>query len=398
VSRAAQLPDISHCKRTPPIELAHPAAPGPPEALVHHHDRMKAAAPLPAAEPSRLWVRLAWAWGAFWLLMLSAGVIEYLRVGGRQLWEPLLDYATAALVTTAIALLQLRHAPRLDGLLDQPLRWFLRLWAWLPLLALAYVAALYGLRHAARALIGEPYRHGPWGEVLLYESIKFAIFYTLFSGVHFGLRSYRAWAAERVRTEHQARLAEQAQLAQLTQQLQPHFLFNALNTVSALIHTDPDLADTLLTRLATLLRAATDAGQRPEQPLADELVLLEAYADIMTRRFADRASVHWQVDADARACAVPTLGLQPLLENCFRHVVEQRRAPTRIVVRARRSAGVLCIEVEDDGDAQPAPPVFGVGLGNLQRRLRALHGARAGVTLHARPGGGMTVRVELPCA
>ena len=193
--------------------------------------------------------------------------------------------------------------------------------------------------------IRSPARHfGPdrRSEVLAYEAAKFTLFYALFGGIQFGVRSYRAWATERLRAEQQARLAQQAQLAQLTQQLQPHFLFNALNTVSSLIHTDPDLADALLMRLATLLRAATDASHRPEQPLSDELALLHAYADIMTQRFADRVEIRWEVDADAWHCSVPTLGLQPLLENCFRHVVERRREPTHVVIRAGTAARANC--------------------------------------------------------
>jgi LytS/YehU family sensor histidine kinase len=158
----------------------------------------------------------------------------------------------------------------------------------------------------------------------------------------------------------------------LTQQLQPHFLFNALNTILSLIHPDPDLADTLLTQLASLLRAATDASRRLEQPLADELALLGAYASIMTQRFADRVHVEWAIDEAAMACLVPTLALQPLLENCFRHVVERRRAPTRIVVRARLMGAVLAIEIEDDGDLRTEPPVFGVGFGNGSNRCMVL--------------------------
>lgn len=361
------------------------------------------AATRPATDRSpRLWVALWCGWLAYWLLMLLVGMQDYRRGGGHRLWQPMVDYGTAALVATVIAAIELRRARRHEALLGRPWQWLVRVAAWLPLTTLGFVISIYALRHAIYALAGHPYRHGPWADVIAYEGAKFAIFYGLFLGVHFGLRSYRAWHTERLRTEHQARLAQEARLAQLTQQLQPHFLFNALNTVSSLIHTDPDLADTLLTRLATLLRAATDAGRRPTQPLADELTLLEAYAQIMTERFADRAHVAWEIDAAARACAVPTLGLQPLLENCFHHVVERRLAPTHIVVRARMLDGArLRIEVEDDGDLKSEPPVHGVGLNNLALRLQALHGtgpAGASLALLPRAGGGLTVRLELPCA
>ncbi|CAN5916803.1 hypothetical protein BH11PSE8_BH11PSE8_46370 [soil metagenome] len=350
---------------------------------------------------TRLWLALGCGWLAYWLLMLLVGLQEYRRGGGHRLWEPVVDYGTAALVATLVAAIELRRARRHETLLDRPWQWLWRVAAWLPLTAVGFVMSIYAMRHAIYALAGHPYRHGPWADVIVYEGVKFAIFYGLFLGVHFGLRSYRAWHAERLRTEHQARLAQEARLAQLTQQLQPHFLFNALNTISSLIHTDPDLADTLLTRLATLLRAATDASHRPTQPLADELLLLEAYAQIMTERFADKASLSWDIEPRARACAVPTLGLQPLLENCFHHVVERRLAATHMVVRAQLLEGArLRIEVEDDGDLRGEAPVYGVGLSNLALRLQTLHGDgpdRASLALLPRPGGGLVVRLELPC-
>lgn len=346
----------------------------------------------------RLWRRLLWTWAAFWLLMFLIGTQEYLWSGGRHLWSPVIDYGTSALLATALAAMQIRRALPLDRLLGQPARWFLHAWAWLPLQLVAYLAAMRGLRTALYALAGITARGGLQLDSLPYEAAKFVLFYALLGGIQFGVHSYRAWANERLRAEQQARLAQQAQLAQLTQQLQPHFLFNALNTVSSLIHTDPDQADVLLTHLASLLRAATDASRRPEQPLADELALLHAYADIMTQRFGDRVRIAWQVDPGAGRCQVPTLGLQALLENCFRHVVERRRTSTHIVVRAAHRAGVLHVEVEDDGDLQELPATRGVGLDNLQRRLRSLHGDGASLELRLRPGGGLVAVVELPCA
>ncbi|HMC15348.1 MAG TPA: histidine kinase [Albitalea sp.] len=348
--------------------------------------------------PRRVLAGFAVAWLAFWVLMVLVGVQDNLRNGGHDPWRPIVSEGSSMLVSTAVVVLVLRLTRRLDVLLDKPTRWFARVLAWLPPLALGFVAATYGLRHAAYAIAGSQYRHEPWGEVIVYESLRFAIFYALFTAVHFGLRSYVAWSGERERAQRHETLSRQAQLAQLTQQLQPHFLFNALNTVSALIHTDPQLADRLLTRLATLLRAATDAARRPEQSLADELTLLRAYAEIMVERFSDRVSLDWQIDAGALACIVPTLSLQPLLENCFRHAVEPRRVPTHIVVQARRDGATLKMAIDDDGGVLGASPRFGVGLSNLKLRLEALHGAAAQLRLQPRESGpGVSVSLELPC-
>ena len=306
-------------------------------------------------EPTVLWRRLVWLWAGFWLLMLAVGIQESLWTGRLQFWRPLVDYGSAALAATVLAAVQIRRGNRLNRFLNRPLQWFLRSWAWVPLLLVAYVTAIYALRIGIYALAGARYPHGPWVEVMAYETTSFIVFYALFSGIHFGVRSYGAWIGERLAAEQQANLARQAQLAQLTQQLQPHFLFNALNTVSSLIHSDPDAADRVLTRLTTLLRAATDASQRPEQSLADELTLLRAYADIMVQRFADRVQIAWDVDSTAQDCRVPTLALQPLLENCFHHVVERRSALTHIVIRITRSTSWLHVEIEDDGNLQRLP-------------------------------------------
>lgn len=358
---------------------------------------LRAMEPL-ADPPKHLRFALLAGWCSFWLLMIAVGMQDEWRHDAGASWRPLFYEGSSALVASALAWWQWRTARRLDPLLAQPARWFARVLAWAPVLALTFIGSVYGLRHAAHAAFGVAYRHEPWGQVIVYESLKFCLFYLLFCAVQFGLRSYLAWHAERLNAERQARLAQHAQLTQLTQQLQPHFLFNALNTISALIHTEPDRADALLTQLAALLRAASDAGRHAEQPLADELALLRSYAAIMTQRFGDRADVTWEIAPQALACRVPTLGLQPLLENSFRHAVEVRRAPTHIVVRASCSGARLRIEVQDDGPGIGTPAIFGVGLGNLEQRLVALHGEGGRVTLQSRPGGGALTLVELPCA
>lgn len=356
------------------------------------------ATPTADRPPRRLLRRLLWVWAVFWLLMLVTGSQEYMWTGGHRLWQPVVDNGTAALAATGLAAWQMRRARRFDRLLNQPLRWFVHMWAWMPLQLIGFVAVMYAMRFAFYTLVGIPVRHGPWLEVLTYETTRFVLFFGLLGGVHFGLRSYEGWAAERLRAERQAHEMRQAQLAQLTQQLQPHFLFNALNTISSLIHDDPDMADRLLTRLASLLRAATDASQRPEHALRDELRLLESYAEIMVCRFADRVELAWAIGDGLGDCTVPTLGLQPLLENCFRHVVEQRSARTRIAIRAQRFDDVLRVEIENDGDIVPMPERRGVGLGNLERRLESLYGSRGRLELIPRPEGGLVARMEVPCA
>lgn len=337
------------------------------------------------------------AWAVFWVLLITVGVQDFLRQGGSGLWKPLLWEGSSFVVASAIAWAQWRRSARLDALIAQPWRWFAQGLLWLPLAAPVFVALTFALRHAVYALLGETYRHEPWGVVFRYEMLKFSAFYLLFAAIFFGIRSHAALAAARLRIERERRLAQEAQLLQLTQQLEPHFLFNALNTIASAIPSDPALADTLLTRLAALLRAATDLARRPETPLAEELRLLEAYAAIMEQRFAGRVEIAFEVDPAALTCRVPTLLMQPLLENAFRHGVERRAEPSRIAVRVQRQGERLRLEVEDDAGELAAAPVDGVGLANLRQRLQTRHGDAATLVLQPRAPRGVTARIELPC-
>jgi signal transduction histidine kinase len=338
------------------------------------------------------------AWIAFWILLFTIAVQDHLRQGQADLWPPLLWEGTSFLVASAILGTQWQRLHRRDRLLATPWRWFVANLAWLPFLAVGFVVVVYALRHGVYAALGLRYLHEPWPMVFRYETLKFGLFYLLFVAILFGVRSHVALADARLRAERARALSQEARLLQLTQQLEPHFLFNALNTIAATVHTDAELADTLLTRLAALLRAATDLARQPEIPLAEELRLVQAYAAIMRERFADRVAVSFEIDADAPACRVPTLVLQPLVENAFRHAVEPHAGRTKLVVRAVRQGARLRLDVQDDTGVLPDAPAFGVGLSNLRQRLAMRYGADATLQLLAREDGGVVARIELPCA
>ena len=239
--------------------------------------------------------------------------------------------------------------------------------------------------------------------MLAYESLKFAVFYALFAGVTFALRSFQALAAERLRAERLQRLSSEARLTQLTQQMHPHFLHNALNTIAALVHDDADAADAALLRLSQLLRAATDAARRPLHPLADELALARSFAELMQQRFGPaRVRLQWDTEA-APAIDVPALSLQPLLENAFVHAVEPRAALTTIDVSVRREGARVAIRVADDGGGphgggphDGSTRSAGVALANLRERLHTLYGDAASLRLQLREGGGSVAVLDLP--
>ncbi|MCV2359937.1 histidine kinase [Paucibacter sp. TC2R-5] len=343
----------------------------------------------------------ALAWALLWVLMASVEVQDYWRNGHSGIWRPLVWQGTSCLVSTLLILLQARFVARHDALLAHPWRWFASQLRWLPLVAVVFVALVFMLRHGVYALLGERYEHQAWGELFLYESLKFSAYYLLFIAIFFGIRSYVAMVDAQLRAERSQALARQAQLLQLAQQIEPHFLFNALSTISEIIHSNPQLADTLLSRLAALLRAATDLTRRPESTLGEELRLLEGYAAIMDERFADRVSTRFEIDASLCAFKVPTLLLQPLLENAFRHGVEKHLGQAQITVRAQRE-GKHCmrLSVQDDvGRLLPQQqPVFGAGLSNLRERLATRFGSEASLTLRSRgEGAGVEAVIVLPC-
>ena len=349
----------------------------------------------------RTFYAVAAAWLLFWVLMITTAVFDMVRDGESGLWKPVLWEGSSALAATMLLLLQRRFTRRYDPLLGQPVRWFGRQLLWAPVYWVAFVPIAFSIRHAVYRLMGDTYRHGGWAETFLYENIKISVFFGIFVVIQFGLLSYRALMEEKVRAEQAAALLRQAQLQQLTQQMQPHFLFNALNTISSLIHTDADHADTLLVRLSDLLRASLDHGDRQQAPLAEELRLLRGYAQLMSERFADRVQIAWHVDDAVLACPVPPMSMQPLLENVFKHTVEQRRQPVRITVAALRDGGELVLRIEDDcgrlgGDAAAAAP-GGVGVRNLRQRLAALHGDAATLKLLQLEPAGVRAEMRLPC-
>lgn len=207
-------------------------------------------------------------------------------------------------------------------------------------------------------------------------------------------RALRARAVAQARLETQ--LAE-ARLAMLRGQLRPHFLFNTLNSVSALMAHDVPGARRMIARLSDLLRLSLDDDGAPETPLWRELEFLASYVDIQRTRFGDRLAVDYEVYPAARDALVPRLLLQPLVENAIVHGLSPRPGPGRVWVSADRAEGRLRLEVRDDGVGWGAASAGeGVGIGNTRARLRALYGDGQRLLLDDAPGGGARVRVELP--
>lgn len=189
------------------------------------------------------------------------------------------------------------------------------------------------------------------------------------------------------------------QLEVLRAQLQPHFLFNVLNSVSELIHRDPDAADAMIVRLSRLLRFSLATRMEHEIPLAEEIEGLRAYADIEQARFPQRLEVEYDIPLELHDVLVPPLLLQPIVENAIKHGLAQSDGRGQIVVRAREEGGMLWLSVSDTGagpDPSKASSGFGVGMGNTRRRLSRLYGPAHRVHIRSRSEGGAQVDLELP--
>ncbi len=203
------------------------------------------------------------------------------------------------------------------------------------------------------------------------------------------------------RAIHAARLQgqlSQARLEVLKMQLQPHFLFNTLHSIAALVHDDPHSAERMILRLGDLLRAAVDQAGRPVIPLADEIDLLRAYLDIEQVRFRDRLTVTLDVTAEVEQASVPNLILQPLVENAIKHGAAKQLGPTSIRVAMSRSKDDLVLEVSNTGDPAGGPPelVEGVGMRNTRARLTELYPGRHAFSVDVRPQGGAVATIRIP--
>lgn len=213
------------------------------------------------------------------------------------------------------------------------------------------------------------------------------------------LRVSRERLAHSLRAEAMERLAAEAELRALRAQLSPHFLFNALTTIGYLIQQSPVRALDTLMRLTTVLRSVLRRTTREFSTLADEIDLIRAYLDIERARFEERLHVGITVSADAGTCRIPTLLLQPIVENAIQHGISRRAEGGTLTIGARVTAGTLTITIEDSG-AGFAPGESGrepgVGLRSVDNRLRAHFGSAGALRIHSGNTAGTVVEITLP--
>jgi len=192
----------------------------------------------------------------------------------------------------------------------------------------------------------------------------------------------------------------QAQLQSLRMQLHPHFLFNTLHTISALVQEDPEAAERTIARLSELLRISLESVGLHEIPLRQELDFLDLYLEIERTRFEDRLKVDFEIDENTERALVPNLVLQPLVENAIRHGVSRRSADGHISICAERQGGNLILRVVDNGAGLSPDAAYytksGVGLSATRGRLERLYGRSQSLILRNLATGGVEAKVILP--
>jgi two-component system, LytTR family, sensor kinase len=296
---------------------------------------------------------------------IGFGVTSLLRLGYRAVWK----YSTAGLIAASGLLLTLATA----------------------VYSVTYAEAIFRWCFDCRpdSLLGYI---GYFGSAL-YVMLSW-------SGLYFGIKFSREIAQERENTLRANATAHEAQLKMLRYQLNPHFLFNTLNAISTLVMDNQNAtANRMVGGLSAFLRHSLDSDPMQRVSLEEELEALTRYLGIEQLRFGERLRVVIDVSPEARRALVPSLILQPLIENCIKYAISRRIEGGTIAVRAEVADEDLRLRVVDDGPGLPeacASNGNGVGLANTRERLRVLYGARQSVDVVSRPGGGVEVALSLP--
>ena len=211
-------------------------------------------------------------------------------------------------------------------------------------------------------------------------------------------RHYRRARERELRAAQLETELARAQVEALKMQLHPHFLFNTLNAVSGLMRENVDAADIMLSKLAELFQRTFETADIQEVPLRRELEFIDAYLTIQRTRYGERLRISMAAETTAKDALVPSLILQPLVENAIRYGIADQPGPGRLTVDARAAGGRLMLTVTNDGPPLPAAIREGYGIRNLRSRLQALYGSRATFSLTPNPGGGAIAVLDLPLA
>lgn len=277
---------------------------------------------------------------------------------------------------------------------------------------IAHLAALCALNAASAAwstllqMMFNPWRNAQWPTFwstwnvnIIFGALNCLVAYALILTITYLVESWRNVAREKMEAARLNEELSRAQLAALRRQVEPHFMFNTLHSIAGLVREDRNgAAISMIVGLSEFLRRATQDSHRPQVLLAEEVEYLQRYIDIQKLRFGDRLRVTLDIPDDLLRAHVPSLLLQPLVENAIKHGVGERVTGGTVRVAGRREDGKLRLSVYNDGPAFPDNwrTAGGTGLANLQTRLQILHGAAAELAVTRAGDDGVEVSVTLP--
>ena len=351
-------------------------------------------APADARSTGRTWIAAIWCAAA--LFDASQTLLTMHAVGVGKAWlRPFLIVAVSWLpwaLATPFVIELARRRPIVRGEIFKAMS--------LHLVAFAVISATAESWSALLRVVFDPWHHRPpptflnaWSDLLVGQLMMFVIAYALIVTVTYVVDS-------REKMARQNEELSRAQLAVLRGQMDPHFMFNTLNSIASLVYDQrPDAAVGMIVGLSEFLRRASEDSHRAQVTLREEVEYLQRYIDIQKVRFGDRLRVSVDIPDELLAVQVPNLLLQPLVENAIKHGVSKRRSGGEIRVAGMCRDGALRLTVYNDGpwaqeDLAVAP--HRVGLGNLRTRLRILHGNRSELLLQPAEAGGVEVIVTLP--
>ena len=355
------------------------------------------------APPQRVWV--AAIWFGFALLDATQMVVAMYSMGMQHAWLKLfvttfLSWLPWALTTTLV----LRFAWRDPWVKLTPLlRWLTHVIACLTtgLIASAWAACLEVLLNPYAYSSPAPFRELWFGKFYIGISTS-VVFYAVILAVTYVLDARERLALQQTET---ARLNEQlskAQLEALRRQVEPHFLFNTLNAISGLVREGRnDGAVSMIAGLSDFLRRTLEGSTRQQVALQEELEFAQKYLDIQKVRFAERLQLHVEVPGELYGALVPSLILQPMVENAVKHGIAKRAQGGAIRISARRNDGMLTLSVCNDGPSLPADweaARAGIGISNVRTRLQSLYGTACELRMENQSSGGVEVSVSLPFA
>jgi signal transduction histidine kinase len=341
-----------------------------------------------------------WIWyAAAWLPMLAVYAFAFLWQGRMEGWSVLVA-ALGNVLPEALLGIGVVHVSR--GVWRAPDR---RAHGTLALAGLAFVGCATGLKTALSIhLLRREGLEVSWSSydrsILLWQGFLGLLSFTVLTSVVYGLTTAARWREEAARRAQAELMRVRSELKALRSQLNPHFLFNALHSLGALMRENPEAAERALDRLGDLLRYSLRVQDAAEEGvlLSEEWEFVRAYLDLEKLRLGERLRVELEASPETLECVVPAFVLQPLAENAVRHGVNASGSGGTIRIQARMEGADLELEVRDDGpgDGGSATAGTGRGLELVRQRVRALYGERGAVEVRSQAGQGFRVRLRLP--